>query len=119
LNRLDRPPILIPGLNDVLLGRGKGVYQHLGNIEFRRLIESRRSQYDATSSGILKKDISNEIIDVVHGMGGRFLKDQGQFGWVSVDREVARQKVAHSFRALRVEPNARNRRPSFSLQASK
>jgi hypothetical protein len=102
--QIQHHPIIVPAQNDVLLGRGKGYYQHLGNIRFRTVIESRRDDYDASSSGGQKRDISNQIIDAIHGMGGRFLKDDATFGWILADREVARQKVAHCFRALRVEP---------------
>jgi hypothetical protein len=102
--QIQHHPIIVPAQNDVLLGRGKGYYQHLGNIRFRTVIERRRDDYDASSSGGQKRDISNQIIDAIHGMGGRFLKDDATFGWILADREVARQKVAHCFRALRVEP---------------
>lgn len=96
--------ISIPGRNDVLLGRGKGFYQHTGNIRFRHWIESRSLQYDQATTSAQKKRISMEIIQLVREGGGRFLRDE-KCGWIQVNDETARQKVAHVFRSLRGNSN--------------
>ncbi len=97
--------ISIPWQNDVLLGRGKGFYQHTGNIRFRYWIESRSRQYDQATTSAEKKRITMEVIQLVREGGGRFLRDE-KCGWIEVNDETARQKVAHVFRSLRVLSNA-------------
>ena len=93
-------PISTPAMNDVLLGRGKGFYQHTGNIRFRHWIESRFQQYDQAQTSAQKKQITMQVIDLVRKDGGRFLRDE-KCGWVVVNDDTARQKVAHVFRSLR------------------
>ena len=39
----------MPGPNDVLLGRGSGISNHIGNIKFRRLVEKHKPRYTAAS----------------------------------------------------------------------
>lgn len=104
--------ILVPGIHDVLLGRGKGFYQHKGNIRFRHWIDSRSSEYDEASSSAEKKRITREVIKLVREGGGRFLKDDRKCGWLSVTDEMARQKVAHVFRSLRTPVGAGNSKTS-------
>lgn len=94
-------PIFTPALHDVLLGRGKGFYQHTGNIRFRHFIETRSQAYDQAMTLSEKKTITQQVIELVEQEGGRFLKDDKTCGWVQVTHETARQKVAHVFRSLR------------------
>eukprot|EP00934_Nitzschia_sp_Nitz4_P005223 Nitzschia sp. Nitz4//scaffold37_size175936//85170//86912//NITZ4_002048-RA/size175936-processed-gene-0.223-mRNA-1//-1//CDS//3329549794//5213//frame0 len=106
------PPttIVVPGQNDVLLGRGKGFYQHTGNIRFRALVEDRFPHYERARTSAEKKRLTCEVIGLIRTSGGRFLKDDSKCGWVIVTEEVARQKVAHVFRSLRESkgPNTNN-----------
>mmetsp|Transcript_2755 Transcript_2755/g.3264 ORF Transcript_2755/g.3264 Transcript_2755/m.3264 type:complete len:185 (+) Transcript_2755:1-555(+) len=61
--------------NDVLLGRGSGPNDHIGNIKFRDLIASRKQEYLSTNNRQAKATIASEIADVIlTTMGGRFLK---------------------------------------------
>lgn len=99
-NTIPLTPISTPARNDVLLGRGKGFYQHTGNIRFRNWIESRFQQYDQAKTSAQKKQITMEVMDLVRKDGGRFLRDE-KCGWVEVHDDTARQKVAHVFRSLR------------------
>jgi hypothetical protein len=89
----------VPGREDVLLGRGRPTYLHPGNIRLRNLIELRSNEYD-NSTLAKKQRITNDIIQAIHELTGRFLKDDC-FGWVEVDDTVAKKKVAHAFRTLR------------------
>jgi hypothetical protein len=95
---------IIPSRFDVLLGRGKGFFNHVGNIRYRGMIEELQELYDQTSSNIGKKQITSQVVKKVHASGGTFLKGGGTNGggwWIHVDDETARLKVSHSFRALR------------------
>ena len=92
--------ISVPSRNDVLLGRGKGYFSHVGNVRYRSLIEDLADKYNAASKDI-KHQITKEVMEIIcHKAGGRFLKDDGA-GWVVVDHETARLKVSHSFRSAR------------------
>lgn len=60
--------------DDVLLGRGSGPNDHVGNIKFRDLVAERKSQYLSTNHRQTKALIAKDIVDQVYARGGRFLK---------------------------------------------
>jgi hypothetical protein len=90
----------VPGRHDVLLGRGKASYEHMGNLRFRYWVESHAKQYDLATSSSEKKQLTHEIVQLVKDSTGRFLKDD-EAGWIEVEDDVARLKVSHAFRTLR------------------
>jgi hypothetical protein len=94
VHKVDR--VGVPGRNDVLLGRGKGPYQYIGNITYRSLMERHFDTYN-DSSNEDKKRITKDIVDTIKESSGRFLKDDGA-GWEVVADDVARLKVSHAFR---------------------
>ena len=96
-------PFSISSQHDVLLGRGKRYYEHLGNVRFRYWVASRAEQYNSTSSVAEKKQLTSEVVELVKQAGGRFLKDDNHAGWEQVDDETARLKVSHVFRNLRTK----------------
>jgi hypothetical protein len=87
--------------SDVLLGRGKLIQGHVGNQCYRTIIESHRGRYEQALK-VEKTFIAKEIVQTVKNVGGRFLKQKTDGGWVEVDTEVARDKVSHSFRNRRI-----------------
>ena len=93
--------IAIPKQHDVLLGRGKRYYEHVGNVRFRQAVEAFAPTYNSATAAA-KQQMTLKIVELVHRTGGRFLKDGLNSGWVEVDDEVARQKVSHVFRNLRL-----------------
>jgi len=60
--------------HDVLLGRGSGPNDHVGNIKFRDLVHERKSDYLSTNHRQTKALIARDIVDQVYARGGRFLK---------------------------------------------
>lgn len=60
--------------DDVLLGRGSGPNDHIGNIKFRDLVHERKAEYLSTNHRQTKALIAKDIVDQVYGRGGRFLK---------------------------------------------
>lgn len=60
--------------DDVLLGRGSGPNDHVGNIKFRDLVHERKSEYLSTNHRQTKALIAKDIVDQVYARGGRFLK---------------------------------------------
>ena len=95
------PLIVVPNRNDVLLGRGKVIQEHPGNLRYRHLIESNRDRYE-NSSKFEKTAVAEVIVRLIKEANGRFLK-QGEdcTGWVEVDDSISRDKVAHAFRNRR------------------
>lgn len=93
--------ISIPKRMDVLLGRGKVIQEHPGNLRYRHLIETSRERYE-TSSKFEKTAVAEVIVKLIKESSGRFLKqDDDGTGWVEVTDEIAREKVAHAFRNRR------------------
>lgn len=95
------PSRCLPTDNDVLFGRGR-VKEHPGNIILHHLIGARTDRYEAAEKWE-KTVIAEEIVAIIRERSGRFLKqEKGSPGkWVSVDIEVAREKVSHTFRSAR------------------
>ncbi|KAL3922381.1 MAG: hypothetical protein SGILL_002234 [Bacillariaceae sp.] len=59
--------------NDVLQGRGSGSNLYQGNMVYRDMIDGVATSYTTTSSRKEKNRLVNELIGVIHNMGGRFL----------------------------------------------
>ena len=95
---------MAPSSCNVLLGRGSGYVKHVGNVRYRGMIQDLKEKHDMSNNAGKKKTCKYNI-KVIHDLGGRFLKYKGGV-WIHVDDEVAFQKVAHSFRALRSAPSS-------------
>lgn len=94
----DTEPVLVPGERDILLGRGRRAQNHNGNVHFREIVETFRQRYEEIPSKGGKTELIREVVDFIYDNGSRFIK-QDSFGrWIPVGREVARDKVSHSFR---------------------
>ena len=70
-----------PGPHDVLLGRGGGTNNHIGNIQFRKLINEHKIRYFACSK-VEKPQVAREVVQLWRKMTppGRFLArlDEGK-----------------------------------------
>ena len=93
--------IAIPFREDVLLGKGTPFQIHTGNTKLRQFVADRYKKYDRAGKGA-KKAIAHEIIDVIRGNGGLFLKQDGN-RWVPVNDDVAIVKISALFRYLRLK----------------
>ena len=51
-----------PGAHDVMLGRGSGTSNHVGNIAFRNLVEKHKPRYVAASR-VDKVRFSNGVVE--------------------------------------------------------
>ena len=60
--------------NDVLLGRGKGSSDYIGNVRFRSLVNERKEEYTGSDNYNEKSMIAREVYNEIHSRGGRFLK---------------------------------------------
>ena len=57
---------------DVISGRGSGIQNHIGNINYRAIVSSRRREYTSVKK-FQKIRISKEIVATIRDGGGRFL----------------------------------------------
>jgi hypothetical protein len=92
--------IIVPGPFDVLVGRGRFIQEHAGNLRYRHIVEGRMERYEQATKRVEKTDLTAAVVKVVNQRGGRFLK-QDRGGWMEIDADSARDKVSHSFRNLR------------------
>ena len=78
---------------DVLFGRDKQMFNHVGNVRFRLVIQSRAKEYEFAPSRRVKSSIVYAVVQNVHGYGGRFLKKE-KGAWTIVGVTEAIQKVS-------------------------
>jgi hypothetical protein len=97
---LETTKILLPHRFDVLFGRGNKVRCHTGNLRALHLVNLWKTRYDGAANRSKKAEISERIVSIVHESGGRFLEWEDN-GWVEVEDEMARDKIAHYFRNAR------------------
>jgi hypothetical protein len=93
--------VVVPSRYDVLLGRGKFFQEHTGNLRYRDVVENHRERYEKASKAE-KTLVAKELVHIVNGYGGRFLKQGDHQGWIEVTVDTARDKVSHSFRNRRI-----------------
>jgi len=95
-------PILLPNGNDVLSGRGGRINAHVGNVQFREMVNQRKSEYLNVSTKKLEKaHIAATIVREVRGMvpSGRFLKQDSDTGmWYDIGDTKAIKKVGQALR---------------------
>jgi hypothetical protein len=97
--------ILRPKPNDVLLGRGKPIQDHSGNIRLRKLVDFHRARYLKARREV-KSNIAEGIVralkDGERGDGenaSRFLRRFEEEYWIEVSDDIARDKVSHALRS--------------------
>ncbi|KAG7340786.1 hypothetical protein IV203_024329 [Nitzschia inconspicua] len=97
------PWIECPSQQDVLLGRGRPIMNHKGNVTMRELVWSKLSRFNATKQKHIRTSIIEEVVSEIQVAGGRFLKEDPNMNgfWIEVDAPVAHQKVGIYFRDLR------------------
>ena len=98
--------------NDVLFGRGKIYQNHKGNIRMRQIVSKHKKKYKSlkrTEKWGMVEAVYQEITDG----GARFLKKSvGSDTWVLVSKEIALEKVSHTFRSKHVGDANRKAPPS-------
>lgn len=91
---------IVPMSTDVLLGRGRGVQYHEGNVGLRVVMERYLAEYDQSQRKD-RKEVASKVVDEVQRKGGRFLQ-KANSAWQEVnDKQVATKKVMHGFRDMR------------------
>jgi len=95
------PQSFCPGDNDVILGRGRQSYLHVGNIHLRGLVESRLPEYSKAASKLEKSYILSEIVAQVNKLspvGGFIRQSPANSRWYKVGTFLAKEKVCQAFR---------------------
>lgn len=90
--------------SDVLCGRDSNSTQHVGNRRFRSLVQSYCERYQLAQKRSEKTQITREVINIIHGDGGRFLRFDEKLGcWVQVEKMAyIHDKVSHALRSSKV-----------------
>jgi hypothetical protein len=100
--------VLVPGDDDVCLGRGNAVNFRQGNANFRQLARDNATSYGEapTNDKTTKEDIATNIVKEIKRRGGRFLRAISVTGtdgavmaaWEVVDDETAIGKAKQTLR---------------------
>ena len=103
--KVEEVPIVGPPRKfDVLLGRGRAHASHPGNKRLQIVVNVNKDWYNASNSRHEKTRITENIVNQIKRCGvetGRFLKPDGQGGWIEVNDDVARIKVSQTLRYTR------------------
>ena len=103
-------PIFVrnPGSNDIVLGCGAPILKLEGNVRFRELVKTSKTEYLGTSGHTIKHDIEMQIVAVIESRDGRFLRKvervadaptlYGTTLYQVVELGVALEKVKQSLR---------------------
>jgi hypothetical protein len=94
---------------DVCCGRGKRNWNHVGNINFRKLIQDNVERYVDAPTKNEKTAVVISLVDDIRANGGHFLKQNVSGSWFDIGDHQAREKVGHSLRD-QVNSNSRNKR---------
>jgi len=99
---------------NVICGRGKHIYNHVGNRRFRIIIATRLQEYVRAKSICERSEIVNSVLDQIHEAGPHagFVKQDSKGSWSKIGKGMAREKVAHMFRDCMTGPLRRHGYPS-------
>jgi hypothetical protein len=109
------PRIILPRTDDVLLGRGKPLQKHPGNIRYHHIIETYNEKYEKAMK-LEKTSISKWLVEQIQEAGGRFLK-LDDVSWVEIDDDAARYKVSHTFRNHRIAKRTADKKAKTIAEA--
>jgi len=99
--RRDLPINFKPGDNDVICGKGRTCFNHIGNKSFRETIRRIYLQeYSNAKTKIDKSKIVSNIVDLIRSRSeGGFVKfDTTKYEWYEVGDTLAREKVGQTLR---------------------
>ena len=98
----------------ILKGRGRPLQRHPGNLWLQDLIRTRFDEYD-TLEKTMQTRLTDEMCVTISSLGRRFLeKSEDHEGyWCEINRRMAREKLAISFRTERARRRTRARNPNL------
>lgn len=92
-------PISSPPRHDILLGKGRSIQNHPGNVCFREFLKQYAEQYDATSRN-QRRNVLSKIREDLNCRGIRFLQERDG-KWVECFDSVADKTISQAFRNRR------------------
>ena len=96
----DEDLVIVPSQTDVLLGRGKPIQFHPGNVRLALIVETLLNNYDDSAKRKEKTKLAEQTVDKMVNAGVRFLtKTDGLWGIAS--HSAARERVSSTFRTVR------------------
>lgn len=92
----------VPSNYDVLCGRGKESFNHVGNRRFRVTIGMNLKKYMEAQTKIQKTLVVVSIVDMIRSLSpnGGFVKQDADGKWYEIGDKLARAKVGHALRDL-------------------
>lgn len=106
------------GPNDVLSGRNKLSFNHIGNRRFREVVAQSIDDYNSAQSRAEKYGIVETIMSHINKSGGRFLKQADDGSWPELEPEIIRQKIAHAIRDTTKKKEAKAKKAAQREQAA-
>lgn len=93
-------PDFEPGASDVICGRGKKCYSHIGNENFKRRVEGMLDEYAKAKSKLDKSGVLASVVDQIRAASpnGGFVKQDDNGRWYEVGDFLAREKTSQAFR---------------------
>jgi len=102
----------LPSRHDVLLGQGKPIQHHTGNVHLRLIVASHAREYQAAHLAMDKMDIVYKVFSDIKARPGRFLKKESDGWWYQAPDVEALDKVTMVFqRMIRKEAHHGNDPP--------
>jgi len=98
LEKIELPIDFKPNDFDVICGKGKKCYNHIGNQNFRKIIGNHLSSYLIVESKLEKSIIVSKIINFVRTQGGFVKFDKKTKLWHEVGDSYARERVGQTIR---------------------
>jgi hypothetical protein len=95
------PESFHPSEQDVICGRGRKIFMHIGNERFRKLVAGRLQEYSSTSTKLEKSRIICEMVVHVrtNNPHGGFVKMSTEDGrWYQLRDFLSREKTSQAFR---------------------
>jgi len=89
-----------PGPDDVICGRGKKCYNHIGNERFRQRVLTFLDEYSRAKSKLDKSGVLSKVVFEVrqNSPKGGFVKQDSNGVWFEVGDFLAREKTSQAFR---------------------
>jgi hypothetical protein len=121
--RLLQPCFKPSGWDVICLSKKKQAYDHIGNRRMRLLVANNLKRYLETPCRLKKSQLIRSIVDQIYEASpeaGFVQMDNDTGCWYAVDREIAHDKVGHSFRDYaKKSPNVRKSQSSAAKEERK
>lgn len=94
------PDDFVPSDDDVICGRGKKCYAHIGNDRFRQRVIGMLDEYRKARSKLDKSKVLSDVVEQVrqNSPTGGFVKQDSDGRWYEVGDFLAREKTSQAFR---------------------